>query len=286
MITKKPLTFAHTHQALHSSWYVSDKSYEGESLQLRLSYREELIVAQNWFGLFDYEHLNRDGLPWDHYNVHVDLREEGVVYLGLCWRIVQEQHLECYAIPSYHRDEAALLLKKPFDFVSWEYRVKAEDPHQIEDQGFIPARSRVYVSTPPPHWQYHQQAGLFKIETFSDLVALQKATLSDATSEITLFCVPPDRKQALVAFLNTTSRPEVAQFLASGEVFIDLLIGIDMYYYDSLLLKTLADTSVYVDALAQEYNQAIAHFEACVDTIQDMETYLQVLSRLAQAKYP
>src|SRR5262249_54504396 len=149
----------------------------------------------------------------------------------------------------YYRDKAAALLKKPFDFISWEYRVVAVPPHPIEDKGFVPARSAIPIRPAPSLWQqqHHHQAGLFHIETFAELVALQRATLSDATSEITLFGVPPHRKSALLAFLNSPSLPHLAQFLAPEEIFIDLLIDIDGFNYDSLLIKTVGDTTQYID---------------------------------------
>jgi hypothetical protein len=68
-------------------------------------------------------------------------------------------------------------------------------------------------------------------------------------------------------------------------VIIDLLRGVDMFYFDSLLIQTVGDNTRYVDSLAQEYEQAIAHFEARVETIPDMESYLHVLSQLAQAQF-
>src|SRR5215472_13036641 len=130
MTAKPPFTFQHTHPDLYRSWYVSDITYEGERLQIGMPAHYDCIVARHWVGVADHE-LNRDRLPWHQYNVGRGLLEEGVVYLGLSWRLVHEQQLDCYAIPRYYRDEAATLLKKPFDFVAWEYRVIAEDPHHI-----------------------------------------------------------------------------------------------------------------------------------------------------------
>jgi hypothetical protein len=280
MADRQPFTFQHTHHDLHCSHYLSDITYEGEELRYGMPFHIEHIVAHHWSGGDVH-----DRRPWDQYNVGSQFLEEMVVYQGMCWRIAQEQHLDCYAIPSYYRDEAATLLKKAFDFIAWEYRVIAEDPHYIEDQGFIPARSAIPLKPPPSRWQrqHRHQAGLFHIETFADLVTLQKARLRDASSEITLFCMQPDRKPALLAFLNTPEVPQLAQFLAPDEFFIDLVIGIDMFYYDSLLIKTVGDSTQYIDALAQEYDQAIERFEAHVDSVRDMEAYLRLLSQLAQA---
>jgi hypothetical protein len=102
------------------------------------------------------------------------------------------------------------------------------------------ARACVPDAPAPSDWQklHRNKAGLFRAQTFSELARLHEATLYDASSEISIFCLKADRHADLLAFLTGPGRPDLSKFLLDGELFIDIVLGIDLGYWDSILIKS------------------------------------------------
>jgi len=132
--------------------------------------------------------------------------------------------------------------------------------------------------------KYKDQAGLFRIDSFERLVLLQRATLGDAASEISLFCIPSERKTALLHFLNSDQCPILADFLKPGELFVDIGVGVDRGYYDSILIKSVTDIEDRLQNLVKQYTQAITDYEGNVSNLKTMEDALQAMAKLALGK--
>jgi len=124
--------------------------------------------------------------------------------------------------PNYYRDLAKQLTG--LDFVKWEYEIETDKPKLAVDRGFIHARACTHLL--PSDWESRQkdQAGLFRIDSFERLVLLQQATLGDASSEVSLFCIPSERKQPFFISKQRDQCP-ILDFLKPGELFVDIGVG-------------------------------------------------------------
>ena len=215
------------------------------------------IVNRNWPGLF--QEWDTTPTPFTKFNVNNNNMEEMAVYLGFVRQLCEEK--PCYAIPNYYRDLAKQLTGLDFDFVKWEYEIEAEQPGLAVDKGFVRAAACTHL--PPLDWEsrHNDQAGLFQIDSFERLISLQYATLGDASSEISLFCIPSERKTALVHFLNSDECPLLADFLKPAELFVDIGVGIDLGYYDFILIKSVTDIEHRLQNLVRQYKRAIADYE-------------------------
>jgi hypothetical protein len=263
---KTPFQFeVSVNQGLHTYLYVAG---------------DNPIVTKNWPGIIE-EWLTTT-TPFSEFNVNNNNAEEMSVYLGFVWQLCEEK--PSYAIPNYYRDEAKQLTGLDFDLVKWEYEIEADQPGLAVDRGFIHATACTHILSSDWESKHKDQAGLFRIDSFERLVLLQRATLGDAASEISLFCIPSERKTALLHFLNSDQCPILADFLKPGELFVDIGVGVDRGYYDSILIKSVTDIEDRLQNLVQQYTQAITDYEGNVSNLKTMEDALQAMTKLALGK--
>lgn len=242
----------------------------------------DLPVEMHWAGLYQ-EWPEATPTPWTEYAVNNNNTEEIAVYLGLTWRVTDG--LARYGIATYYRDQAAATLHQEPMLIDWEYEVAAEelDPGR-RDHGFVPGRSCVPIRPAPTGWQseHAAQAGMFSITEPRDLVGLLQATLLDASAEVIIFGVEPgpDRLTALARSLSGPIRPSLAAVLRSGDVFIDLTVGVDLGYYDSIMIASHADLTARLRHLADDYDQRIADYEAMVVGLPGIPAFIAAMPGL------
>jgi hypothetical protein len=211
------------------------------------------------------------------YAVNNSNTEEIAVYLGLLWRMTDG--LTRYGVAAYHRDAAAGILGQQPTLVDWEYEVDAAvlEPAS-RDHGFVPGRSCVPIRPAPTAWQseHAAQAGVFSLTTPRDLVGLLRATLRDASAEVTVFGVEPgpERFTALTHSLSGRARPTLADVLRPGDVFADLTVGVDLGYYDSITIATHTDRAAHLHHLAADYGRRVSVYEAKADALPDIPAFL------------
>lgn len=241
----------------------------------------DLPVEIHWAGL--YQEWPEEPTPWTEYAINNNNTEEIAVYLGLAWRVTDG--LARYGIATYYRDEAAAILGQEPRLIDWEYEVAAEelDPGR-RDHGFVAGRSCVPIRPAPSGWQseHAAQAGIFSIAQPRDLVGLLQATLLDASAEVIIFGVEPcpDRLTALARSLSGATRPSLAAVLQPEDVFIDLTVGVDLGYYDSITIASHADLTARLHHLADDYDQRIADYEAKVSGLPGISEFLAAMRDL------
>jgi hypothetical protein len=242
---------------------------------------EDVPVDDPWPGLF--EEWSENGVflsrtPMTEYAVTNTNCEEVAVYLGLLWRLTEGGHR--FAIPTYYRDEATRLLGRDPQFVDWEYDVEAGAPDvAARDLGFVPGRACVPFRPEPTPWQVEHagHAGLFDLHAPTDLVAMLRATIGDATAEVSVFAVQdPDR---LLAGLRSRDRPELTDLLQPGDVFADLTIGVDEPYSDSIIVISPDDLSTRVVEVITHAQRRIAEYRP--EGLADMPSFLDAMGRLS-----
>ncbi|MHB9110522.1 MAG: hypothetical protein ACYDCO_26010 [Armatimonadota bacterium] len=274
----KPLSFQTSHEDTYTYRFISD---------------EEGILVKRWAGWEDiglWIDFEVDDPHWIRFNVSGTLSnriDELALYLGLIWRLSKGLHRN--GIPTYYRDYAAERLGKPFEFVNWEYKTEAwsadldgQPVTHFEDHKFVPARS-ITGTRLSLTWAIVHQAGLFDLSSFQALADMQKETLNDASSEINLFCLNDGRKEMLLEELRRETPPDLSDFLQPGELFIDLLVGVDMGYLDAITVKSPVDISEQIDSLLADFHAAIQEYEEQIAKIGPADTvgYTKMLAKLA-----
>jgi hypothetical protein len=218
---------------------------------------------------FTFEAFERDGLNAYLHTAYED-RAADQVYLDLIWGLTEG--FARYAIPRYHRDAGVAGWGEPYALVDWEYGVEVEsdrtpDPDSIRD--FVPARSAVsqpvisathlvdpgnYVlGSPSPYAAGNaNKAGLFAAWRPDSLAKVVADLQCDATAELNLFAVRKDRlvgPDRLLDALVHGERPRLADVLGPEDLFVDLVIGVDMGYSNILLIQSHSDLSARLDAI-------------------------------------
>ncbi len=246
-------------------------------LQFRLEYSNGLyafrytsgvnrIVEKNWPGLFKDWPQGRN--PFSEFNVNNNNCEEVAIYLGLVWRL--SESLTRYGMPCALKDEVARATAPRCEPVRWKYQIVAEQEGVLSDRGFVQTAEG--------------EGCLLELRTFKDLVVMQRTTLSDAEAEINIFCLRAGRGRDLLKALQTKERPKLDRLLDSGEMVVDMVIGVDRGHYDSILIKSPSNISDRLNQLVQEYANLIADYESKVSQIEDMEQFLMALQSLALGK--
>ncbi|MGX6447392.1 hypothetical protein ACVU7I_04905 [Patulibacter sp. S7RM1-6] len=223
--------------------------------------------------------------PLTRHAVDVGNAEEIAVYLGFVWRLTEGRAR--HAIPCYYRDQAARVLGRAGRFVAWEYEVDAEGTDaDARDTGFVPARAAVPIRPEPTAFEreHRRRAGLFRLDTYADLVGVTRATLGDASAEVSVFAVADDRLGALVDALRGPERPDLADLLGADDLFVDLTIGVDLGYHDSVIVHSRGDITERLTRLAREYEAAVTRYESRVPGTTTVEALLHELDRLARGE--
>ncbi|MHB0937738.1 MAG: hypothetical protein ACYC6A_15220 [Armatimonadota bacterium] len=274
----RPFNFQAYHDDIYTYRYISD---------------EEGILTKKWA---EWEHIGLwldnevDDPQWIRFNVS-SIRgriDELALYLGMIWRLSHGLHR--YGIPHFFRDWVAKRLGGPYECVSWKYGTEAwstlrngKSVVHFEDSGFYRAHSEDPIIPSPSTSEISNQAGLFDLPSFQALADMQKETLNDASSEINLFCLNDGRKEMLLEELRRETPPDLSDFLQPGELFIDLLVGVDMGYLDAITVKSPVHISEQIDSLLADFHAAIQEYEEQIAKIGPADTvgYTKMLAKLA-----
>ncbi|MFJ5774590.1 hypothetical protein [Streptomyces sp. NPDC093094] len=243
---------------------------------------DDVPVSRHWPGLS--EEWPEGRTPFSEWAVNNNNTEEVAVYVGLVWRLTAG--LARYAIPAYYRDDAARTLGREPVLVDWEYDVDAERlTAESRDNGFVPGRSALTLRPPPTAWEVENagRAGLFPLATPRDLVSALHAVIFDASSEITVFAVPPgaERFERLTAALRGPVRPVLGDVLGDDGIFLDLTIGSDAGNHDSVVVASCTDLRGPLTALAADCAQRIESYEQRLHELRDVTDFLRMMPELA-----
>ncbi len=255
---------------------------ENDLYTYRYVSRDRRIVEQNWPGLFG-EWPETGATPYTEYAVNNNNCEELAIYLGLIWRMTAGRML--YGVPRYDRDHAMYAAGAPFALVRWEYDVENEAGSELGAiRGYVPARSSVRLFPPPTPWEVEHagHAGFFELPVFTIFRDVLKALLSDASAELNLYALTPEHARAMKVAdaLQAGERPHLPSVLESGEMLIDLSIGVDMGYEDVIVIQSPNDLNERLEALTHEYLIAIAAYEQDVENISSVDDFNERIGKL------
>ena len=126
--------------------------------------------------------------------------------------------------------------------------------------------------------------GCFRLRHFAIIISMVKSVIGgDASCEVTVFAIESGeaRKDRLVAVLRGDGPPGLPEVPEDGDVFVDLTIGVDLGYYDSILVASRHDLGPKLDQLGHEYEQRVAQYESGVSNLADVDDLLAALGQLS-----
>jgi hypothetical protein len=237
------------------------------------------VPEQEWWSKWDYR-------PHDLYNVSGLSPVQNAVYLALAWRLIK--NLKCLAIPTWHRDHVAEETKLTYELVNWEYSLQSVDKNwRLEDLGFVEPRTSPGHLNPDDTYadawkaQNKNKAGLFPIRSWKEFINIQKPSLVQAMSETNYFAFRTQESiDKFINALKSKSQPQLKKLLTQGDIFIDIILGMDMGYPDAFLIKSGQDISAKLDALVDEYNLAAEKYETRMAEIYEMDDFVNALTEL------
>ena len=243
------------------------------------------IIEKSWSGLFENEpYEDKLKNPYYNFGINNNLTEDNIIFSTFIWQILKDK--KSFGIPCYYRDEAKAILKKDFDFIAWEYDLEYDECeiHMAEpkDNGFVKGRSCIPIRPEPSEWQkkHKDLAGLFQVESYSDVIGLELATFGDATSEISFFGLNTNDKNFLIQKLSTTKRPDLTDILEQEDIFIDLLIGQDMGYWTCLSVYSKTDISSLIKNITTDIYNKCKLYEENIDGIKTIDEFINEMKKI------
>ena len=229
----------------------------------------ELIIEKNNLKALttDWSELDLDETPFTRYVVNNNNMEEVAIYLALARDLLAG--LAVYAIPNWHGRQAAKLLDKRCQVVSWEYGVDSEaSAPEDRIKGFVRGRSGQPLEGISEGEIASQdvEAALFRIDGFADMAMALRAVIGDATAEITFFGLSDENSVGdLLERLRAPARPTLHSVLNAAEIMVDISIGVDLGYYDSILVASNRDVEPHLDRICERLEARAARYEDRVD---------------------
>ena len=240
-------------------------------------------VQEHWPGLYDHDALEAiDFATGERFAINNNNQEEIAVYLRVIWSLLSER--EVLGNAYYWTGDAGDLLKQGGSIVRWQFEVDAEGPpSHVEVKGFTRARSSVQIQPPPSShdkWMKDKTL-LFRIRDRSELVTLLQSVLGDASGEISLFGTSERRAHLITDWLRGESPPEMETLLDSDELFIDLSIGVDIGYNDSIFIASKAPIESRLQPIVEEVERDILDYEKRINAFLNPDDALRLIEKLA-----
>ena len=240
-------------------------------------------VQVHWPGLSDSEAIDAiDAAQWDRLAINNNNREEVAVYLRVSWALLRDHEVLGNAV--YYTEDAARSLGQPGTVVRWQFEVDCEGPPgHAAIKGFTPARSCVRITPPPTPQQraMRDKSLVFRIHDRMDLAALLRATLGDATGEVTLFASDEAGAHRIIEALRSPDRPTLATLLPARATFLDLGLGVDLGYNDYVLVASADPIEPRLSPILEAAERAIVEYESRISPFTSPADALSLMEALA-----
>lgn len=214
--------------------------------------------------------------------------ENIAISLALLWHLLKDHNL--HAITPYETEGTASIIQKNWAPIKWEYDIEHEYTdlsvgYIKRDLGFVRARSPLMIQ----HGKQVQkisldETGLFDIANREDYFKLPQAGFGDVVSTVNIFGFSTNRKIELVKQLNDDSPPELTRILGRDDIFAAVQFGVDMGYFDYLVIYSKASLEPKLGNLAHLYNNAVARYEEKILQITTLAEFDALLEQLLSPK--
>ena len=216
---------------------------------------------------------NCEGLPasYEKFNLSNSATGENILlYMLLIFELANNKNI--LGVGSWETDEIEKCINQKPNLINWEYKLEHEyiikGDYIRRDLGFVKAKSpTIYKYKKRINRTPTNRTGLFSLKTFNHLVDFLKPGFSDATSLTNYYIVSEDI--SLIKKLKSKKKPKFDFLLQEQDIFISLLIGEDVGYFDYLLIKSKSDLTNKLQAISTKIN---AFAKDYIESIKEIET--------------
>lgn len=255
-----------------------DVQYDGRYTRARLlSEFGRGVVEAHWPGLYEPWPDDRSRNPYYVHAVNNRNGEEVAVYLSLAWEL--SAGLERWVLGA--KETERILHEVPAEAmhpIAWDYRTEADETDWSKRGGtFVKALYPVDLADRAA-WR-GSPAALIRASERYDLVAPLTWGLGDVWAQVIVFAT--SRSEDMLTRLRVARpKPTLEGILAPGEVAIDVTIGADLGYYDSIDFVGHGDFRTRVEDTVKRARIRVAEYERGIPNIADMDGFLAALDRL------
>jgi hypothetical protein len=252
---------------------------------------DDTLAGPLWSGLQPPYALEPRANPWFRFGINNADGEDLAVWRALAWALTEGS--ERYALPTYDRDQVAAKMHVPRHevvLVRWEYRIDVrQNTFGEADIGFVPAKACVRTHPSPDQWEleHRHEAGIFHLSSFADLTVIDVVLSTDVTSEISIFALHAGMRRAeqLIDVLRGTDRPQLAEALRRGDIFVDLAVVRDRFlgYTSYFTVASPDDIGDRLGGLVDHYESAFEGYADRAPMLNDFDAFAAAIEELVSA---
>jgi hypothetical protein len=224
---------------------------------------------------------DREGLPesYEKFNIsNFATGENALLYMLLIWELREGENL--LGVGVWETDLIQQYLDQNPDLVNWEYKLEHEyviiDKYTRRNIGFEKAESPVITQyNKPVNKTPTNKTGLFKINSFRQLSDFLKPGFGGAFNLSNFYVT--DNPELLTNKLESENKPCLESLLSSQDIFIGLLIGEDMGYYDYLLISSKFDLTERLNAISNKLNDFAREYISKIKTAKTADEMIELI---------
>lgn len=242
---------------------IFDSTFQNNLYIYRHLSIDKQVIEKPWNGFMQFVETDEWDRLHEQYGVSPYCCEGAVVYLSLIWKLLESKTI--FIIPIFDIHTVTKRLNKDYHFVKWQYSCTAED-NKFEDNGFIPARSSYMISPIRDEFQYkHREHGtITEINTIEELISIHNTMIfSNAYSEMNIFGLSKDIDiEEIRRFLSSSERPSLSTLLNKDDIFMDLILGVDIGFHDGMLIASKVTLDTRMKQILSSLNNIIEQYES------------------------
>lgn len=210
--------------------------------------------------------------------------EENIfLYEKLIWELIKGKFI--YVIINFNTPYFLSQNDLPFDKIDWEYSIEYQVNFDTKDatfldNGFVKARTG-WIKPPTPKWKNSEKdkTALFEIHDFKTFIDVILTIALDDYGSINIFCLEEDRKDDLVSKLRKSKKPKLTEILTEKDLFIALLLGGEVDYYDYILVKSFSDLEPKLTELTKRLNEGGKFYEENVEELNNFKELVELIEK-------
>jgi len=258
----------------------------GEVFEYHFYPKDEELIIGNDEHFSNNERLwkdwcDREGLPesYEKFNIsNFATGENALLYMLLIWELREGENL--LGVGVWETDLIQQYLDQNPDLVNWEYKLEHEyvikDKYTRRNIGFDKAESPVITQyNKPVNKTPTNRTGLFKIKSFRELTDFLKPGFGDAFNLSNFYIT--DNSELLTNKLQSENKPSLESLLSNQDIFIGLLIGEDMGYYDYLLISSKFDLTERLNTIANKLNDFAREYISRIKTLETADEMIELI---------
>jgi hypothetical protein len=224
---------------------------------------------------------DREGLPesYEKYNIsNFTTGENVLLYMTLIWELSKEMKLRGIGI--WETDSIQQTLEQTPTLVNWEFKLEHEfvikHDYKRKVVGFEKAVSPVITQyNKPVNKTPTDKTGLFELNTFKELVDFLKPGFGDATNLANFFVSA--NFNSIISNLQSFDKPNLQTLLDDKDIFVGLLIGEDMGYYDYLMIASKSELTKELDRIADKINGFAKEYIDKIRTVNNSNKMIELI---------